>query len=381
MTIDYLDCNATTPVDPRVQAEVLHYFEVEFGNPASPHDYGQRAKKAVQAARDQIGALVAARRHEVFFTSGATESNNLVLLGLADHGRKCGKRHIVSTQIEHASVLEPLAELRRKGFSVTLVPPAPCGRVAARAVIDALRPDTLLVSVMHVNNETGVVQPAAEIAEALADCDIFLHVDAAQGFGKEIETLRHPRIDLISASGHKIYGPKGIGALIARRRRFALPPLRPLQFGGGQELGLRPGTLPVPLIAGFGKAAELAMAESASRADRCRSIRQRLSAAMECLSPQIHGDPQFTLPHVLNLSLPGVHAEDAIEALSSVAAVSNGSACTSVCASPSHVLAAMGVPAEAIDGALRLSWYHATTLENLDRMVSILGRLQSRANV
>ena len=286
--------------------------------------------------------LVAARRHEVFFTSGATESNNLVLLGLADHGRKCGKRHIVSTQIEHASVLEPLAELRRNGFSVTLVPPAPSGRIAAEAVIDALRPDTLLVSVMHVNNETGVVQPLAEIAEALAARDIFMHVDAAQGFGKEFERLRHPRIDLISASGHKIFGPKGIGVLIARRRGFDLPPLRPLQFGGGQELGLRPGTLPVPLIAGFGKAAELALAEAAARADACRSIRQRLMAALACLSPQIHGDPQYTLPHVVNLSLAGVHGDDAIEALASVAAVSNGSACTSVCASPSHVLGGHG---------------------------------------
>ena len=379
MSIDYLDCNATTPVDPRVQAEMVRYFSMDFGNPASPHDYGQRAKTAVQAAREQIGALVAARRHEVFFTSGATESNNLALLGLADHGRRCGKQHIVSTQIEHSSVLEPLAELRRKGFSVTLVPPSPGGRVAAQAVLDAVRPDTLLVSVMHVNNETGVVQPIEDIAAALTSCDAFLHVDAAQGFGKEIEALRHPRIDLLSATAHKIFGPKGIGALIVRRRGAELPPLRPLHFGGGQELGLRPGTLPVPLIAGFGKAAELAGAESTMRADRCGAIRRRLLAALAGLAPQIHGAPQYTLPHVLNLSFPGVHADDAIEALAAVAAVSNGSACTSVCASPSHVLAAMGLPPEAIDGTLRLSWCHDTTLDNLDLMVSIFGQLQSHA--
>ena len=329
---DYLDCNATTPVDPRVQAEILHYLAVEFGNPASPHDYGVRAKAAVQLARDRIAAVVGARRHEVVFTSGATESNNLALLGLSDYGKKHNKRHLLSTQIEHASVLEPLAELQRRGFQLTLIPPDAGGRITPQAVIDALRPDTLIVSVMHVNNETGVVQPVTEIADLLAGREVFFHVDAAQGFGKDIEALRHRRINLIGISGHKIYGPKGIGALVARRRNSELPPLRPLHFGGGQELGLRPGTLPVPLIAGLGKAAELALLESPQRAESCRRIRRRLLASLECLSPIIHGDPQFTLPHVLNLSLPNIDSDDAIEALRSVAAVSNGSACTSVCA-------------------------------------------------
>jgi cysteine desulfurase len=373
---DYLDCNATTPVDPRVQAEIVRYLELEFGNAASPHEFGTRAKAAVQSARDRIGAVVAARRHEVFFTSGATESNNLALLGLAQHGADRGKRHIVSTQIEHRAVLEPLAELSRRGFEVTLVPPDGGGRVAARTVLDAIRPDTLLVSMMHVNNETGVAQPVAETADALAAEAVFFHVDAAQGFGKDIEPLRHPRIDLISVSGHKIYGPKGVGALVVRRRGGELPPLRPLQFGGGQELGLRPGTLAVPLIAGLGAAAELALAEWAQRAEQCGRIRGRLLSAFACLSPVVHGDPRFTLPHVLNLSLPGVDSEEAIAALESVAAVSNGSACTSVCATRSHVLAAMGVPPRQIDGALRLSWCHATELANLEPMIAILRRLQ-----
>lgn len=376
---DYLDCNATTPVDPRAKAEMLRYFDVEYGNPASPHDYGQRAKAAVQSARDQIATVVAARRHEIFFTSGATESNNLALLGLAEHGAACGRRHIVSTQIEHSSVLEPLAELRRRGFEVTLVPVDRGGRVDPQAVVEALRPDTLLVSVMHVNNETGVLQPVAEVAQALAGRDLWFHVDAAQGFGKDIEPLRHARIDLLSISGHKIYGPKGIGALVARRRGFDLPPLRPLQFGGGQELGLRPGTLPAPLIAGLGLAAELALAEWAPRAECCRQIGRQLRAALECLRPVVHGEPNFTLPHVLNISLPGVFADDAVEALAGVAAVSNGSACTSVCATRSHVLAAMGVADEESDRALRLSWCHRTTLENLQRMVDVLRGLQNAA--
>lgn len=373
---DYLDCNSTTPIDPRVREVVLHFLDVEYGNPASPHDYGRRAKAAVQAARDQIAAVVAARRHEVFFTSGATESNNLAILGLAAHGEGHGKRHVVSTAIEHSSVMEPLGELRRRGFEVAYVAPDRGGRVDPAAIVDAVRPDTLLVSMMHVNNETGVVQAIAGMADLLADRPVFFHVDAAQGFGREIETLRHPRIDLLSVSAHKIHGPKGVGALIARRREGRLPPLRPLVFGGGQELGLRPGTLPAALIAGLGKAAELALNEAAERAAACRELRQRILGAIECLRPTIHGHPRHTLPHVLNVSFPGIFSEDAIESLEGIAAVSNGSACTSACATRSHVLTAMGVADEEADGAIRLSWCHATRLDHLDEMVAALASLQ-----
>jgi len=332
---DYLDCNSTTPIDPRVREVVLHFLDVEHGNPASPHDYGRRAKAAVQSARDQVAAVVAARRHEVFFTSGATESNNLAILGLTAHGEERGKRHIVSTAIEHSSVMEPLGELRRRGFEVAYVAPDRGGRVDTAAIVAAVRSDTLLVSMMHVNNETGVVQAISEVADALADRPVFFHVDAAQGFGREIEPLRHPGIDFLSVSAHKIHGPKGVGALIARRREGRLPPLRPLLFGGGQELGLRPGTLPAALIAGLGKAAELALNEAAERAAACRELRQRILAAIECLRPTVHGDPRHTLPHVLNVSFPGIFSEDAIETLEGLAAVSNGSACTSACATRS----------------------------------------------
>jgi cysteine desulfurase len=299
-------------------------------------------------------------------------------LGLEVSGREQGKGHIVSTQIEHSSVLEPLVELERRGFEVTRVPPDSGGRVDAGAVAGALRRDTLLVSVMHANNETGVIQPIAEIAEALGDREVFYHVDAAQTFGKIIEPLRHPRIDLISMSGHKLFAPKGIGALIARRRGRELPPLKPILFGGGQELGLRPGTLPVALIAGLGEAAELAVQEADQRADQCRQIRAQLLAAISALRPVIHGHEQHGLPHVVNVSFPGVHSDDAIEALEGIAAVSNGSACTSVCQSSSHVLAAMGVPPDEAQGALRFSWCHLTQLDKLDRMMEVLGRLQGR---
>lgn len=357
----YLDHAATTPPDPRVTEEMLHFFREEWGNSGSrTHEWGTRARRAVEQARAQVAAVVAAGRGEVVFTSGATESNNLALLGLAEHGRATGRTHIVSTQIEHSAVLEPLQELVRRGFEVTLVPPTEGGWVDPEAIREAVRPDTLLVSVMHVNNETGVIQPLAEIAEALGDHPAYLHSDAAQGFGKELEALRHPRLDLLSISAHKIYGPKGVGALVTRRRAGKRPPLAPLMFGGGQELGLRPGTLPVPLVVGLGKAAELALQEAPLRAERSRAFRARLLGRLQELSPQVNGDPLRCVPHIVNLSFPGVTAETAMEALAEIVAVSDGAACSSQSETCSHVLAAMGVRGDRAEGALRLSWSHDT---------------------
>ncbi len=368
----YLDCNATTPIDPRVQAEVVRCFCEEVGNAGSPHEFGRRAKELIHAARDRIAQVVAGRRHDVVFTSGATESNNLAILGLEEHGRHTHKRHIVSTQIEHKAVLEPLSVMRRRGFEVTLIPPERSGRVDARAVTASVRPDTLLVSMMHVNNETGVIQPVAELAESLAATDVLLHVDAAQGFGKEIAPLQHPRIDFLSLSSHKIYGPAGIGALVVRHRRDQAIPLSPVMFGGGQELGLRPGTLPTPLICGFGLAAELAHSEHRSRAARCEELRRRVLAALRPLRPSIHGDLECALPHVLNLSFPGLDGDDVVEQLEGIAAVATGSACTTVCATSSHVLAAMQIPQPELDGGVRLSWSHATDPQELDRSLRLI---------
>jgi cysteine desulfurase len=371
----YLDCAATTPIDPRVQEEVIRYLSVEFGNAGSrTHDFGLRARRAVEKARDQVAAVVGAARGDVVFTSGATESNNLAILGLAEHGAADGKIHIVSTRIEHHAVLEPLQALARRGFSVTLVPPTSGGWVDAETIRAVVRDDTLLVSVMHVNNETGVEQPIAEIADMLGDRPVFFHVDAAQGFGKQIPALEHPRIDLISASGHKIYAPKGVGALIARRRSGERPPIEPLMFGGGQERGLRPGTLAVQLIAAFGKAAELALDEWRERAECARRFRDRLLTALAPLRPVIHGDAGRTIPYIVNLSFPGFDAEDVIDAWKPYAAVSDGAACTSQSYTCSHVLAAMGLPAEQRDGAVRLSWSHATETPDLAAMAGELER-------
>jgi cysteine desulfurase len=365
----YLDCAATTPIDPRVRDEVLFYLEEEFGNAGSrTHPHGRRARTAIEAARDRIAQLVSASRGDVFFTSGATESNNLAILGLCDQPR----RHVITSRIEHHAVLEPVSELARRGFEITYLGPEPGGWIAPDAVQQALRPDTLLVSVMHANNETGVLQPVAEIADLMDAHPAYFHVDAAQGFGKDIAALQHPRIDMISASGHKIHAPKGVGALILRRRDGERPPVQPLLFGGGQERGLRPGTLPVHLIAGFGKAAELALAEQPRRGQCCRAFRARLLEGLAPLRPVVHGDPARSLPNIVNLSIPGVDAETAIEAWSGLVEISDGAACTSASYTCSHVLAAMGLPEEQMAGALRFSWCHFSELPDLRAMVDAI---------
>jgi cysteine desulfurase len=369
----YLDCAATTPIDPRVRDVVLRYLEEEFGNAGSrTHDFGANARRAVERARDQVAAVAGASRGDVVFTSGATESNNLALLGLAAQGRAAGRLHLVATQIEHHAVLEPLRALAARGFRLTLVEPRPDGWVEPEAVAEALEEDTLLVSVMHVNNETGVRQPLREIAARLDGHPAFFHVDAAQGFGRDLDALRHPRIDLVSVSGHKLHAPKGVGALIARRRGSERPPLAPLLHGGGQELGLRPGTLPVALIAGLGEAAERALAEAESRAARCRELRALILAGLAPLRPELNGDPARALPHILSLSFPGLGADAVIEAWQGLAEVSDGAACTTQSRTCSHVLAAMELSQERRDGAVRLSWCHLTPLPPLDSMVEAL---------
>ena len=369
----YLDCAATCPIDPRVQVELRRFAEVDFGNAGSrTHAYGRTARQAVERARAHVARVAGVRRNEVIFTSGATESNNLAILGLESCGRAERRTHLVGTKIEHHAVLEPLRVLASRGFDLTLVDPEPGGWVDADRVAAAMRPDTLLVSVMQVNNETGIQQPIVEIADRIAGSPAFLHVDAAQGFGKALAALRHRRVDLISVSGHKICGPKGIGALLARHRGGARPPLIPLLHGGGQELGLRPGTLPVALIAAFGRAAELALAEHDARLAAANAFQQRLLAGLAPLAPRVHGDPDRRLPYILNLSIPGREKETLIEAWTGLAAISDGAACTSQSYTCSHVLAAMGLSPEDEAGAVRLSWCHLSKLPDLAAMTGAL---------
>ena len=357
----YLDCNATTPLEPEVGEVVRAFLQEEYGNEGSrTHEFGARAKQAVQKARDQVAAVVGGSRDEVLFTSGATEANNLAILGLAEHGFASNRKHVVTTAIEHKAVLEPIQELERRGFEVTIVPSQKDGTVCPQHVVDAIRPDTLLVSVMAANNETGARQPIAEIGDALGAHEVFFHTDAAQSFGKDTGILRSPRIDLISISAHKLYGPKGVGALITRRRGFAKPPLKPLMHGGGQERGLRPGTLPVALIAGLGKAAEIASKTTESRRAKCRAIKAKAMEAFLPLSPRIHGPVGNTQDHVLNIAFPGLDSEALMVALKMDVAVSNGSACTSSSYTPSHVLKAMGFTDDEANEAVRFSWCHLT---------------------
>jgi cysteine desulfurase len=344
-----------------VGALIRRYFEEEYGNEGSrTHGYGARAKEAVEKAREQIAELLAAKPDEVIFTSGATESNNLAILGLANWGRRHGKTHIVSTHLEHKAVLEPIDVLAKDGFEVDLVAPDKNGRVDATKIISLLRPTTLLVSLMHANNETGVIQPIDEVAKALAHHPAYFHVDAAQTFGKLIEPLRNHRIDLLSASGHKIYGPKGVGVLLVRHRGKQKVPLVPLVYGGGQEHGLRPGTLPVPLIAGLGLAAEIGGKDNEAREAKCRAFRERFLRAIEPLHPKIHGEEGQVLAHTVNLSIPGMSAEEGMVKIRDLVAVSNGSACTSSSYQPSHVLKAMRLAKDEIIGAMRFSWCHLT---------------------
>lgn len=357
----YLDCNATTPLEPRVREILYKYLVHDFGNEGSrTHIYGTEAKQAVQKARDQIAAVVRCSRDEVVFTSGATESNNIAILGLMEYGLKTGKKHLITSAIEHKAVMEPVKALASKGLEVTWVPCDRQGRVEAESVLTALRPDTLLVSIMSANNETGVVQPIGEIADVLEDHPAYFHTDAAQLFGKNLEILRRQRIDLISVSGHKLYAPKGVGALVMRKRSYDRVPLQPLQFGGGQERGLRPGTIPVALVVALGAAAEIAQREMDTRRKRCADIKRNAIASFSGLEYRINGHPNHTLDHVLNLSFSGIDSEALMVGLKDMIAISNGSACTSSKYSPSHVLLGMGLSEEEANEAVRISWCHMT---------------------
>lgn len=350
----YLDYNATSPTDPRVFEAMRPYFLEEVGNAGSrTHVYGQRAKEAVEKARSQVAQLLGARSDEIVFTSGATESNNAVITGLATHAIASQRRHVLATAIEHKAVLEPLERLREHGFTVDLLPVTPGGYVEPDTVRKAIRKDTLLVCVMHANNETGVLQPVREIGELLADTGIFFHVDAAQTFGKETLDLR---CDFLSISGHKIYGPKGIGALYARRRGGQRRPLVPLLYGGGQEMGLRPGTIPVPLVVGLGEAASLAAQERTTRQLTAARVKEQLLQQLASVQHEINGDAERCQSHVLNVSFPGVDSEALMMAVREELAFSNGAACTSASYEPSHVLKAMGFPDSRIASAVRLSW-------------------------
>ncbi|MEI6096359.1 MAG: aminotransferase class V-fold PLP-dependent enzyme [Gammaproteobacteria bacterium] len=374
MVLPYFDFAATTPVDPRVADLVLHYMIEDFGNSGSrTHTYGSIARSAVEDARAHVAAVVDADMDEVIFTSGATEANNIAILGLADAARRQNRTHIITTAIEHKAVLEPLEYLATQGFEVTILPVDHDGRVEIASVTSAIRDETFLISVMHVNNETGAIQPIEEIAVELQDRDIWFHVDGAQGFGKSLEGLRNKRIDLISVSGHKIYAPKGVGALITRKRNNRnRPPLTPLMYGGGQERGIRPGTVPVALVAGLGEAARLALSECQDRWTLGKGIESEVLQFIEKAGGKINGNRSNSVPFIVNASFPGLDSEAFIVATKSLIAISNGAACSSHSYERSHVLLAMNLDDQLVGSAIRFSFSHSSTFTNIEELVKTI---------
>ena len=355
----YLDYNASTPIDDRVLDTMVTAYREHFGNADSrTHLHGQNARNAVENARREVASLLSVESNEVIFTSGATESDNLAVLGLEEHGVSTNRRHIVTTSIEHKAVLEAANHLRKNGFEVELVNPEISGRVNTESILSKVRRDTLLVSVQHVNNETGIIQPVKEIGDVLWDTRTFFHIDAVQSCGKLVDEVNGLKYDMLSLSAHKMHGPQGVGALILRRMNNKRPPIRPIVFGGGHEGGLRAGTLPVALIVGFGKACEIAQAEYLSNLAGFKENKRRIMDAIKIseVSYEINGAPDYCIDNTLNISFLGVDSEALMIATKQYCSISNGSACTSSDYSPSNVLTAMGLPEARIESAVRLSW-------------------------
>ncbi|OIR19762.1 cysteine desulfurase IscS [mine drainage metagenome] len=366
----YMDYSATTPVDPRVAKAMIPYLTEKFGNPASrSHSFGWVADEAVERAREQVAALVNADPKEIVWTSGATESNNLALKGAANFYADKGK-HIVTVQTEHKAVLDTVRELERQGFSATYLDPEPNGLLDLEKLKAALRPDTTLVSVMLVNNEIGVIQDVATIGEICRERGILFHVDAAQATGKVAIDLQKLKVDLMSFSAHKTYGPKGIGALYVRRKPRVR--LEAQMHGGGHERGFRSGTLPTHQIVGMGEAFRIAREEMATENERIRMLRDRLWKGLSGMEEvYLNGDMEHRVPHNLNVSFNFVEGESLIMAVKDVA-VSSGSACTSASLEPSYVLRALGRNDELAHSSIRFTVGRFTTVEEVDYVVKLL---------
>jgi cysteine desulfurase len=369
----YLDHAATTPCDPRVVEAMLPYFTQTFGNPGSRnHRFGWDAEAAVDTARAQVAKLIGADEKEVVFTSGSTESNNLAIKGVAYMYEKApagsgqSRGHIITSSIEHKAVLDPCKRLQKEGFEVTFIEPGRDGIITADMVRAALRDDTILVTIMWANNEIGTINEVPQIGALCHEKGVLFHTDATQWVGKMPVDVNRDNIDLLSLSGHKMYGPKGVGALYVRRRKPRVR-LQALVDGGGQERGFRSGTLNVPGIVGLGKAAEIALAEMDKDAQRLLALRQRLEQTVtsQLDSCAINGHPEKRLPHITNISFGFVEGESLMMAVKEIAC-SSGSACTSASLEPSYVLKGLGVGDDLAHSSLRLSLGRWTTQEQID---------------
>jgi len=366
----YMDYSATTPIDPRVADKMIPYLREQFGNPASrSHAYGWSAEAAVEEARAQVASLVGADPREIIWTSGATESNNLAIKGAAQFYKSKGK-HIITVKTEHKAVLDTVRELERQGFEATYLEPQDNGLITLEQLEAAIRPDTIIVSVMLVNNEIGVVQPIREIGELCRKKGIIFHSDAAQATGKVEINLEELKVDLMSFSAHKTYGPKGIGALYVRRKPRVR--LEAQMHGGGHERGLRSGTLAPHQIVGMGEAFRIAKEEMDTELARIKALRDRLAKGLlEIEEVYINGDMEHRVPHNLNVSFNFVEGESLIMAIKDIA-VSSGSACTSASLEPSYVLRALGRSDELAHSSIRFTIGRFTTEEDIDFAVRLL---------
>lgn len=361
----YLDYNASSPIDERVLNRMIDVYRLHYGNADSrTHIFGTDAKEIVSDARRTIADILIVDSTDVFFTSGSTESNNMAILGLLDYALESGRNHFITTSIEHKSVLEAMKHLQEKGCVVDFVSPDSSGRVNAQQILDLVTDKTLLVSMMHVNSETGIIQPIEEVGAALASTKTYFHVDATQGFGKLNDSLRNTKYNMLSITAHKIGGPQGIGAFVLRRdKTYRRPPVKQLIYGGQQERGYRPGTTPVALVAGFALAAELCDKEAQAHMECCQRIKSDFLSSIGGLNYTLNGDQHYCLPSTVNISFHGVDAEGIFLAVKEDYAFSNGSACNSGSHAPSYVLTAMGLDDDRISEAIRISWSHNTEVD------------------
>lgn len=372
----YMDYSATTPCDPRVVEKMLPFFSEHFGNAASRnHVFGWTAEAAVEAAREQVAQVIGAQPKEIIWTSGSTESNNLAIKGVAEMYRSKGN-HLITCVTEHKAVLDPFKHLESQGFAVTWLPVDGKGRLDLDALRAAITDQTVLISLMAANNETGTVHPLAEIGRIAKEKGVLFHTDATQAVGKiELDVIAQD-IDLLSLSAHKFYGPKGVGALYVRRKNPRVR-LTPLLDGGGHERGMRSGTLNVAGIVGMGEAARLAREEFASEVPRLRALRDRLENGIRAAFPEVvvNGDTEHRLPHLTNISFPYVEGESLIMGIKEIA-VSSGSACTSASLEPSYVLKSLGLGDELAHSSIRFSLGRFTTTEEVDH---VIGRVTTEA--
>lgn len=371
----YLDYHSTTPVDPRVLKVMLPYFTEEFGNPSSKsHSFGWKAEHAVENARAQVAKLFGCQCGEIVFTGGATESNNFALLGIAEKYSDKGK-HIITTSIEHKCILDTTKYLEKKGFRITYLPVNHFGQVVLSDLEKAIQSDTILISVMFANNETGSINPVKEIGALARSKGIFFHTDAAQAAGKIPIDVNHMNIDALSLSAHKMYGPKGIGAIFLRRKEPRVE-VEPLLHGGGQERGLRSGTLNVPGIVGLGKACEIALEDMQEEAKRITGFRDFLQKKLtENLGAlPLNGHPTQRLPQSLNISFPHVESDSIVANCKNIA-VSSTSACMSAASIPSYVLAAMGVPKDLIHSSIRFGIGRFTSQEEIEYTIDTVSKV------